>query len=364
MRKLAAAIAISALAIALAPTASVATEPSRVMLLGDSVSHGLDGEYTWRYFAWKGLQQTGASVDFVGPHIGTWSQGDEFGGAYANPDFDQDHAARYGLSMWETLYWHNAETAPPVADLMAYDPDVIVNTLGVNDLLGMNQTPEQAIDHSRKIIEQARAINPDVDFVLGSLPQVWFERVPVYNDLLPALADELTTTQSRVVVTPTAQWVNRVDTYDDAHPTTLGQRKVAQAVSAGLEKLGIGRSVLMTDPSEPEVVEPVVVPEPPAEVVPPMVMEAAATTPAPVVTPAVAPESPRRVRATRDGRRAIVTWRTVDSADAYKVRCGTRATVVDSRKAVLRSAASQCKVRSVSEAGESPWAVVRVRTQR
>lgn len=342
--------------ITLAPTARAA-EPVRVMMLGDSVTHGLSGEYTWRYFSWKGLQQTGASVDFVGPHIGTWAEGDQFGGAYANPDFDTDHAARYGLSMWETLYW-NSDSAPTVTDLMAYDPDVIVETLGINDLVGVNQTPEQTVDHLREIIELARASKPGVDVVIGSLPQVWFERVPIYNAMLPALAEELSTAESRVVVTPVASWTNGVDTYDDAHPNTSGQRKLAEAVSAGLEQLGIGHSILMPDPAY------VPAPEPQPEVVPesPAVETAPTVVPAPpVVVEQSPPAAPGRVRAIRHGKRVVVKWRQAAEADVYRVRCGRLATQTRGMRTVLRTDAARCSVRSVNEVGTSRWVRTRIR---
>ena len=349
-----AAVIAALLASLFATPPAQAAEPTRIMLLGDSVTHGLSGEYTWRYFAWKGLQQTGATVDFVGPHVGTWSKDAEFGGTYAAPDFDTDHASRYGLSMWETLYW-NSNSAPSIAQLMASDPDVIVNTLGINDLIGVNQTPEEAIGHSRKIIEQARAINPDVDFVLGSLPQVWFERVPVYNNLLPALAAELSTAESRVVVTPTAKWNNGVDTYDDAHPTTLGQRKIAEAVSVGLSELGIGRPVLMPDPTvvqpqpEPVTPEPTTAPEP-------------VVTPTPAPTAASLPAAPQHVKATRVGRRVVVRWS--GDADFFTVACGTKRTDTVVDRAVVRTSAARCKVRAVNAAGKSPWVVAPVTRRR
>jgi hypothetical protein len=86
------------------------------------------------------------------------------------------------------------------------------------------------------------------------------------------------------------------------------------------------------------------------------------TATAPPVSHPEAPDEPRRVRAERAGRRIHVTWRRVTQADRYRVRCGTRATTVPGRRAVLRSPAVACSVRAVSEAGSSSWVKVRVRT--
>ena len=124
MRKV---VAMSVLAACLTvpSSASGAAEvvaPTRVLIVGDSVTHGLSGDHTWRYFSYKGLQKTGASVDFVGPHVGTYSDDGWFSGGYADPDFDQDHASRYGLSMFETLFFPGGERTPSVEELMIVHP--------------------------------------------------------------------------------------------------------------------------------------------------------------------------------------------------------------------------------------------------
>lgn len=82
--------------------------------------------------------------------------------------------------------------------------------------------------------------------------------------------------------------------------------------------------------------------------------------PEPTVVEVVdAPEKPRGVRAVRKGARVVTTWRATGSD--VRVKCGRVSKVVDGRKAWMRSAASRCKVRAVSPAGSSPWAVVSVR---
>lgn len=347
MRKASVAIAATLLASLAAPVAAHAeTVTTRVLILGDSVTHGQNGDHTWRYYTWQALD--GAAVDFVGPNRGTVGA-DYFDGTYADEGFDQDHAARWGLSMWETLYW-NSDTAPGVASLMAHQPDVIVETLGVNDLLHMNQTPEQTIGHLENIVGQARAINPDVDFVFGSLPQVWFEKIAAYNELLPAAAAALSTPESRVVVTPTASLELGTDTYDAAHPTNTGDQKIAAAVSTGLAELGIGSG----PKSEPA---PVVAPEP--QPVTPAVVEAIAP-PTTVALPTV-PSRPTAVKATRRGKVVKVRWEKSTGADAYRVRCGGKGETVDGSRAKIRATSKRCKVQAVNEVGSSPWRTVTVR---
>ena len=337
----------------------------RVMVIGDSVTQGIDGDHTWRYFASRSL---GRRVDLVGPRRGTFAEDDTFGGDYADPVFDQDHASRWGLSMWETLYW-NSETAPDVTSLMANDPHVIVEVLGFNDLMGVNQTPEQTIGHVREFVARARAVDPDIDVVLASLPQRWFDEVGEFNAMLPALAADLSNVDSRVVVAPRADLELGVDTYDAAHPTVSGQEKIAAAVLAGLSRLGI-------DPPEPA-------PEPTGEVevgtggetVPPPVAVPPAPVPVPTTDPEavaeviappaevvlpVVPAQPRGVTAVRRGEVVRLRWRAVTDAGSYHVRCGTSGSTTGRTTARVRSRAKRCTVRAVNAVGSSRPRRVRV----
>lgn len=391
-------VAVSS-ALLTAPFQASAADPTRVLVVGDSVTHGLDGEYSWRYFSWKGLQQTGATVDFVGPSTGTaLSETDMFGGSYADVAFDQDHAAYYGRALWQMVHWPS-ESTPRIEELVAdQQPDVLVEMLGFNDLAGPwavdgADVSSDLISNLRLFVERARSAKPDVDIVLGTLPQVWFPPMASYNDELPRVAAELSTPESRVAVTPVAEFVHGLDTYDDAHPTTLGQRKIAAAMSTALEQLGIGREVLMPDPAdEPAEPSPVLVPEdpvvaPPSPEVTPTTAPEPAPAPAPTPHPAPdptpdrtstpvpttapdqqtttpvlqAPSAPRRVRAVRHGRRASVTWRRAAVAEQYVVRCGVRSRTVSDTVAWLRTTAGRCKVRSVNSAGTSAWVKVPVR---
>lgn len=235
-----------------APATASTSDPTRVLIVGDSVTHGADGDYTWRYFSWKGLAQTGASVDFVGPRHDTVG-----GGGYADPEFDQDHEARWGRAMWQMLDTPSADN-PAIADLVqAQDPDVIVETLGVNDMTWLGFDGPGMAEQVRRFVAEARTAKPGVDIVLGGIPQTWFERVADFNAALPALAAELSTGESRVVAAPVPEFTQGVDTYDIAHPTTVGQIKIAAAVSVALEQLGIGSAVTMPLPSVPGAHDPV-----------------------------------------------------------------------------------------------------------
>ena len=51
----------------------MAPTPLRVMIVGDSITHGEEGDYTWRYRVWEWFRSCVPEVKatFVGPYVGT-----------------------------------------------------------------------------------------------------------------------------------------------------------------------------------------------------------------------------------------------------------------------------------------------------
>ncbi|MCB8956064.1 MAG: hypothetical protein H6529_06225 [Nocardioides sp.] len=222
--------------------------PTRVLLVGDSVTQGSSGDWTWRYRLWKHFRDVGADVDLVGPD-------EDLAGPppgvrnldYADPDFDRDHAGR----------WGKAFTSPdwPVDRLVAaYHPDVVVELLGVNDALWSGATAEQLLEDAEQFVADARTADPDVDIVLGGLPQRWETAVAAYDDRLDALAERLDTARSRVIVARAPEvFVQEVDTYDAVHPSASGEVKIAAGVADALAGLGIGAPYPRPLPTVPPV---------------------------------------------------------------------------------------------------------------
>lgn len=328
--------ALVGLSLAAAP--AHAAEPTRVMVVGDSISQGADGDFTWRYFAASQLP----SVEWVGNRVGTFVDAEHtWDGTYADPAFDSDHASRWGLALWEMLH-QPSERAPRIGELVAaHDPDVIVEALGTNDFAWLNRDVESMSEQVREFVAEARSVKPDVDVILAPVAPTWVVHAEDYNAALPALAAELSTDASRVVAAP-GVGMTKDDTSDGIHPSTDGQRKIAASMVAGM--------VMLVDSP----VEPAPEPEPAPEVTPP------AEAPM-VVEPVAAPSKPRGVRAVRKGRRVVVSWQRARGADRYVARCGTKVRRVERVRTSMRVRASRCKVRSVSEGGASGWRVVRVR---
>lgn len=209
-------------------------EPVRIMLYGDSTTHGTTGDWTWRYRLWQTLTAEGTSFDLVGPRddIPVYTTLELGGHSYRDPAFDDDHAARYGMRFSNGEY-----QLPDLAS--AHRPDVVVALIGGNDLV-VQISPDVLEAKWRKDIARVRAANRDVDLVLVPLPQTWIPGVTEYNDRLADIAAGMDTARSRVVLADLAVFNAHADTYDYAHFTAAGERKIASVVTAALHRIGVG----------------------------------------------------------------------------------------------------------------------------
>ena len=216
-----------------------AAPPLRVLIVGDSVTQGSSGDWTWRYRLWQHLHDAGVDVDFVGPRDDLWDNLEGHAGdhSYVDPDFDQDHAARWGMSL--------AFQDQPIAQLVtAYHPDVVLELLGVNDLTFLQETPSQVAGLTEDFIDDARGADPAVDVVLGRVPQPAVPAVATFNGLLDDLAARLDDpgAGARVVTADSdAGYDLAEDTFDNGHPNSHGELKIAAGFEDALAGLGIGR---------------------------------------------------------------------------------------------------------------------------
>jgi lysophospholipase L1-like esterase len=232
-----AAAAALALTCLTGPAATAApTKPgTRILLYGDSLTHGSSGDWTYRYRLWQSLSASGAQFDFVGPRNDlytylTFALGSQ---AYRHSQFDRDHAALGGMTFIGGIY--------QFATLAErYQADVVVAMIGFNDVVVRGRPAEAVADHWRAQVAAARAARPDVDFVVVLLPHTWLAPVVAYNEKLVALAKELNTPESRFITTRAASLNPWTDTYDGRHFSASGERKVATVVHEALGSLDIG----------------------------------------------------------------------------------------------------------------------------
>jgi lysophospholipase L1-like esterase len=241
------AVALSGVNPALKPDPAAAADPVRILLVGDSVTQGSAGDWTWRYRLWKHLEQTaGGPVDLVGPRTDLWDDlADKLGNHdYIDPAFDQDHASRWGMTF--------AFADNPIGDLVeTYQPDVVVEMLGFNDL-SIGRPPADIGQDIRNFVTAARSVNPGIDVVLAETVQTWFPGVPQLNALLTDAAAELDGPVARVVVADTdAGFTSSEHTYDTSHPDAQGEVLIAAGVSDALASLGVGAPATRPLPAVP-----------------------------------------------------------------------------------------------------------------
>ena len=154
--------------------------------------------------------------------------------AYVDPDFDRDHAARWGMNV-------DVPDVPIATLVEEYLPDVVVEMLGVIDLIFGGRTPETVADRVGTFVDEARSADPGVKMVLAEGTQTWFSGVPEFNSLLPEVAEAASAVAPGVVVADTDDGYERCShTWDQSHPNAVGEAMIAAAVADALATLDIG----------------------------------------------------------------------------------------------------------------------------
>ncbi|KAK4101223.1 carbohydrate esterase family 3 protein [Parathielavia hyrcaniae] len=248
----------------------------RVMVVGDSISHGREGDWTWRYRIWQWFEQEGVWVDFVGPYAGTSSPDkphpprppwliDESpepppplrtDGGYAKdvaPRFlaNSNHFAAGGRQA--------CQAKDVIAEQVAsHQPDLCLVQLGFNDLGWRVSGPVETLASMKHLVDRARSAKPDLKFAMADIPYRTDlpdrEDLPVstkiYNDLLARSVPYWSTAESPVALVRFCEnyscgGSNSDAAYDGLHPNALGEYQIARAFSHTLvSDFKLGRSAL------------------------------------------------------------------------------------------------------------------------
>ncbi|MFB8398605.1 GDSL-type esterase/lipase family protein [Streptomyces yangpuensis] len=220
----------------------------RFMFVGDSMTIGRAGDYTWRYRMWQHLESAfGGPYRIVGPRCEVYDTTADapVSHDYADPGFPE-HARRH-LAGWGEGWQH---MAPVMGETVAaHRPDVLLVSLGLIDL-GFYTDAEQTADNVRRFIAGARAARPGVRMVL--LPVIPNSRaeedapfaaeVTRFNELLAKAVADLTTDASPILLAARpASYDIHHDTYDGTHPNASGEHRLAGEFAAVLHQAwGIG----------------------------------------------------------------------------------------------------------------------------
>lgn len=256
-----------------------------VLIVGDSISNGYEGDHTWRYRFWEWAREQQLGFNFVGPLTGTVKPNAplppqppklgeqtqeenadpaQFTGEYAkdvDETFAEGGSAHY--AMWGRQLGQSVHTIEKVMnDLKAKQqtPDLLLVEMGFNDI-GWLGADAGLVDTMKDFIDNARAVNPDVDIVLANVPQRTTlgdanrdlpKRITEYNwalakaiptwdtDTSPVAFVDLDAAMScdpTATICPTA--------YDGLHPNQVGEYRIAQRFTVALhEEFGIGSEAL------------------------------------------------------------------------------------------------------------------------
>ncbi|MFB0629395.1 GDSL-type esterase/lipase family protein [Streptomyces sp. AB3(2024)] len=220
----------------------------RFMFVGDSMTIGRAGDYTWRYRMWQHLTATlDGPFEIVGPRTALYDAATGAGTshAYAAPGFPAD--ARRHLAGWGEGWQHMAPLIGPAAH--EGRADVLLVSLGLIDL-GFYTKAEQTAANVRLFVDAARRPRPGIRMVfLPVIPNVRAQEDPPFaaevtrfNELLAKAVADLTTDASPILLAARPQAYEIAhDTYDGTHPNASGEHRLAGEFAAVLHQAwGVG----------------------------------------------------------------------------------------------------------------------------
>jgi len=211
-----------------------------ILPLGNSITNGTSVYNSYRRSLWQMLHKADYNFDF----IGSWDK-HHMGSAYPNPDFDLDNDGHSGWTAHHLL-------EPPDWDLQrgnldqwlkSYKPDIVLMELGTNEVFQCTSAASAMNDLSI-IIDKLRLSNASVKILLAQIPPLgkkwapqklcgndisYEQSVKLFNQAVLQFAKSKTTAQSPVIIVDQFTGINPdTDMYDDIHPNTIGEKKMAE----------------------------------------------------------------------------------------------------------------------------------------
>lgn len=208
----------------------------RFLFVGDSMTVGRAGDFTWRYRMWQHLEATLGEGGYAitGPRTTLYDTEANAPCSHAYGDADFPAPARRHLAGWGEGWLH---MAPVIADTVtAARADVLLVSLGLIDL-GFYTDSTQTAANVRAFITAARTANPRIKLVLlPVIPNIRAEsdapfaaECDRFNTLLAKAVADLHAPSSPVLLAPHPTGYDiHTDTYDGTHPGPTGEHKLAE----------------------------------------------------------------------------------------------------------------------------------------
>ena len=211
-----------------------------ILPLGNSITNGTNVYNSYRRSLWQMLHKANYNFDF----IGSWDK-HHMGSAYPNPDFDLDNDGHSGWTAHHLLEPPDWDMQRGNIDqwLKAYKPDIVLMELGTNEVFQCISSASAMNDLSI-IIDKLRLNNTSVKILLAQIPPLgkkwapqklcgndisYEQSIKLFNQAVLQFAKSKTTAQSPVIIVDQFTGINPdTDMYDDIHPNTIGEKKMAE----------------------------------------------------------------------------------------------------------------------------------------
>ncbi|KAG2005333.1 hypothetical protein GB937_008876 [Aspergillus fischeri] len=149
----------------------------KIIIVGDSISQGREGDFTWRYRIWEWFQSQGVAVDFVGPYTGTvqpdkpappsppalYGEPQPTGAIKVSGGYAKEVSSNFPKSHFAV--WGRAAAVDKglIEEVMAAHPaDLMLLLLGFNDMGWFYSDSMGTLDSIHTLISNARAANPNI----------------------------------------------------------------------------------------------------------------------------------------------------------------------------------------------------------
>jgi hypothetical protein len=239
----------------------------RILIVGDSITNGILGDYTWRYRLWQDL--SGTNAQFVGHRTGTENIYDDpvdvasvngqHGPAdnYANPTDGYYNSSVEPLflrggdhhdALWGWTYFYAKEYV--AQDVSAYHPGYLLIELGFDDLAWRGSKPSTMLADAKILVGSVRAVDPAIRILIANvvtrtpLPNLPHlnANIEEYNAGLAAAVPGWSTARSPVKLVNVSSIYNpSSDSYDGLHPNGEGEYVIADAFADVLARdFGLG----------------------------------------------------------------------------------------------------------------------------
>jgi hypothetical protein len=247
----------------------------RAMIVGDSITHGKDGDHTWRYRLWEWLKQENIEVEFVGPYDGTYVEGENppdqvdvsqqqqldntaLVTRYPTGKYAPDVAASFPKQHYSWWGRQARQVIDTIGDVVAtYKPQYVLLMLGFNDLAWFATGVEGTLESVRSVVRNTQASAPDTHVLVANIVQRTFlgganatlpARTQKFNEALRDSIADWSTPTSKVRLVDVEEHYNCgpescPDGYDGLHPNKFGEYHIAEAFSKTLqEEHGFGKN--------------------------------------------------------------------------------------------------------------------------